>query len=449
MMMVNGFQLLLVLIPLFGSFSQSQCFIEDGYKRYNDYSVLRFIPTNVEQLKFLYDLAHNETFLMERGVDFWTAPGNLNASVDVMLSPEARSQLAPLFKSNLLSPSVMIEDVQRRIDAENEIKGRQSFPFPFGLRGSRPNTKQFFSTYQRYDTIMAMLDNMAKSNNKLNLSVETIGKSFEGRDLKVIKISNGVSNGKRKIWIDAGLHAREWIGPSTAMYFINKLVTSAGKDEAVDQILNKYDIVILPLANPDGYEYTHTTNRMWRKTRSQTNSRWGYICRGTDPNRNWSFKWGTGGSSSNPCSDIFAGPSPFSEPETKAMSQYILKNGPWDMYISFHSYSQLILLPWGWTTDLPEDYNEMYRVAEKAATNLRSLYGTTFTVGSATNLLYVASGGSDDWAYGEAGIKYSYTFELRDTGDHGFVLPEEYIKPTGEETFLAFKTMCDEIYQTS
>lgn len=113
MMMVNGFQLLLVLIPLFGSFSQSQCFIEDGYKRYNDYSVLRFIPTNVEQLKFLYDLAHNETFLMERGVDFWTAPGNLNASVDVMLSPEARSSLAPLFKSNLLNPSVMIDDVQR------------------------------------------------------------------------------------------------------------------------------------------------------------------------------------------------------------------------------------------------------------------------------------------------------------------------------------------------
>lgn len=73
---------------------------------------------------------------------------------------------------------------------------------------------------------MAMLDDMAKSNDKLRLSVEVIGKSFEGRDLKIIKISNGASNGKRKIWIDAGLHAREWIGPSTAMYFINKVSLS-------------------------------------------------------------------------------------------------------------------------------------------------------------------------------------------------------------------------------
>lgn len=111
--MVNGFQLLLLLFTLFVFLSQSQCYIEDGYKRYNDYSVLRFVPTKVEQLKFLYELAQNETFLMERSVDFWTAPGNLNASVDVMMSPEARSQLMPLFKSNLLNPSVMIEDVQR------------------------------------------------------------------------------------------------------------------------------------------------------------------------------------------------------------------------------------------------------------------------------------------------------------------------------------------------
>ncbi|XP_053201673.1 carboxypeptidase B-like [Panonychus citri] len=436
---LNGLFIVLLLINF------SLCFIEDGYKRYNNYSVLRFKPTTTDQLHFLYQLAQNETFLMERSVDFWTEPGSLNSSVDIMLSPEARSTLSPVFASNQLTPSVMIEDVQSRIDAENLIKGRQSLPFPFGVRGSRPNAKQFFSTYQRYDTMMSMLDEIARSNSKV-ATIETIGKSFEGRDLKVIKISSGSSSGKKKIWIDAGLHAREWIGPSTAMYFINKLVTSVGKDENVDSILSKYDIVVLPLANPDGYEYTHTTNRMWRKTRSLTNSRWGYICRGADPNRNWSYKWRTGGSSTNPCSDVYAGSAPFSEPEPKAMSQYILKNGPWHMYISFHSYSQLILLPWGWTTDLPKDYKEMYRVAEKAATSLKSIYDTPYTVGSATNLLYVASGGSDDWAYGEAGVPYSYTFELRDTGDHGFVLPDDLITPTAEETFVAFKTMCDEIY---
>lgn len=70
--------------------------------------------------------------------------------------------------------------------------------------------------------MMSMLDEIARSNSKV-ATIETIGKSFEGRDLKVIKISSGSSSGKKKIWIDAGLHAREWIGPSTAMYFINKV----------------------------------------------------------------------------------------------------------------------------------------------------------------------------------------------------------------------------------
>jgi len=119
------------------------------------------------------------------------------------------------------------------------------------------------------------------------------------------------------------------------------------------------------------------------------------------------------------------------------MSDYILKHKNRIVaYITLHSYSQLILTPWGWTKDLPDAYTDMEKVALSAARALKSLYGTEYTVGSSTRVLYEASGGSDDWAHGAAGIKYSYTVELRDTGDHGFVLPKEQIIPSGEETML-------------
>lgn len=199
---------------------------------------------------------------------------------------------------------------------------------------------------------------------------------------------------------------------------------------------------MLPVSNPDGYEWTHTQDRMWRKTRSRSGTGWDLVCRGTDPNRNFGFHWNEAGASSHPCSDIYAGRQAFSEPETKAMSEYIMKIRDQAIaYISLHSYSQLILTPWGWTKDLPDAYPDQERVALSAATALNSMYHTQYKIGSSTNVLYAAAGGSDDWAHGTAGIKYSYTIELRDTGDHGFVLPKEQIVETGDETFAAILDM--------
>lgn len=110
-------------------------------------------------------------------------------------------------------------------------------------------------------------------------------------------------------------------------------------------------------------------------------------------------------------------------------------------YISLHSYSQLFLTPWGWTKDLPDAYPDQERVAKSAVSALNSMYQTAYQIGSSTNILYAAAGGSDDWAHGTAGIKYSYTIELRDTGENGFVLPKEQIIESGDETFAALLDM--------
>ena len=88
---------------------------------------------------------------------------------------------------------------------------------------------------------------------------------------------------------------REWISPATCSYIMHEMVENSSKYKI---LLNSFDVFIMPSMNPDGYEYTRTRDRMWRKTRS---SNPGYRCKGTDPNRNWGYNWGLKGASTNPC----------------------------------------------------------------------------------------------------------------------------------------------------
>ncbi|RWS15234.1 carboxypeptidase B-like protein [Dinothrombium tinctorium] len=260
-------------------------------------------------------------------------------------------------------------------------------PAPFG-------EKSFFDDFQRLDEILKFIDEL-EADNKGLVSTKSIGKSFEARDLKIMKISNkNDTEIKPIVYIDAGTHAREWITISTAMYIANRLVQDYNYDTSVKKLVNAFDWYILPVANPDGYEYTHTKDRMWRKTRSATKSIWG--CKGVDPNRNWGFHWngkltrfkykmpltsdrwhsqcfpkkqikkivflcGTEvGASGSPCSEIYAGSKAFSEVETKTMANFLTQNkDKIKIFLTLHSYSQLWLTPWGYTSQLPSDYDNL------------------------------------------------------------------------------------------
>lgn len=154
----------------------------------------------------------------------------------------------------------------------------------------------------------------------------------------------------RVIFIEANIHAREWIASATSTWVLNQLLRST--DPEVMNIANNVDWYILPQANPDGYEYTRSSNRNWRKTRSPVS----LICDGVDPNRNFAFNWlikdetGNEGASRAPCSDTYAGPHPFSENETIAINSVFLKyRDQIDVFISLHSYAHMILFPMGHT----------------------------------------------------------------------------------------------------
>ncbi|XP_052864272.1 zinc carboxypeptidase A 1-like [Anopheles cruzii] len=291
--------------------------------------------------------------------------------------------------------------------------------------------------YYPLPEIYAWIDRMVLEHASV-LSVESIGRTYENRDMKVIKLSYG--SGNQGIFVEANIHAREWITSATVTWILNELLTS--EDPRVRYIAENYDWYIVPVSNPDGFEYTHTTDRLWRKTRTPHN----LLCYGTDPNRNFNFQWNNGGTSTTPCSDTYSGPNPESEVEVANLSNYIRSvAGNIRLFLSIHSRGQLILLPFGYN-DAPRPYNyqDLLQVGRRASVDMYKLYSKPYRVGTTADVLYIASGIAVDWAFAAAGIPLSYTFELRDQGEFGFILPAEQIVPNAEELLEAFVGLIDE-----
>jgi murein tripeptide amidase MpaA len=259
---------------------------EDGFRHYNGYSVLRLIPKTKSQLNYLRELENNVIDL-----DFWKGPTQLNRAVDVMVPPHLNYTFNKIFRKRNFEKTVLIDDLEKRIEEERAYK-------PIKLESTRADIiANYFDNYQRISNVYAFLAAIQSGYPSIS-SVVTIGQSYGSRDLRLIKIGvNQASNTKPVIFLEAGIHAREWISPATAQCFAQNLVQGyAANDADIVSILNKFDFYILPVTNVDGYEYTHTNDRMWRKTRKPYTT-----CYGADPNRNFGYQWGGQGASTNPC----------------------------------------------------------------------------------------------------------------------------------------------------
>jgi murein tripeptide amidase MpaA len=325
-----------------------------------------------------------------------------------------------------MDSSVMIENVEEMIQMEK-----------YRRAAYKKAPTAFFDEYQELDAIYDFIDDLAASYPNL-VSTFVLGTTYEGRQIRGIKIQANRGS-KGEFFYNGGIHSREWISPATVLYMANELVTKYGRDANVTYVVDNLDWTIVPVLNPDGYVYTFDGDCLWRKNR-QPNS--GSICVGTDLNRNWPFQWNTGGSSANPCSDSYHGPSANSGPETKAATTYLANAGSrLKGYIDFHAYSQLLMFSWGYTTQLTADHSFLSRVGTSAANALTDVYGTDYDVGSIANIIYVASGSSADYTYGQLKVKSSFAFELRDKGRYGFLLPPDQIIPSGIETFEALKVL--------
>ncbi|XP_029472695.1 carboxypeptidase A1-like [Rhinatrema bivittatum] len=384
------------------------------------HQVLRISPADEAQVAAVLELEQLEHLQL----DFWQTSAEPRRPVDIRV-PFASLQAVKIFlESNDIPYSIMIEDLQSLLDEEQSEMLR--------ARSVAYSTDTFnYAAYHTLDEIHAFQDMLVLENPGLVSKIQ-IGTSFEGRPLYVLKFSSGGTK-RPAFWIDTGIHSREWVTQASGIWFAKKIVDDYGRDEAFTSILNTMDIYLEIVTNPDGFAFTHSKNRMWRKTRS-INA--GSSCIGVDPNRNWDSAFGGAGASGNPCSETYRGPRAHSESEVKAIADFVQAHGNIKGFVSIHSYSQLLLFPYGYTNVRAADFQELNALAKTAVDALSSSYGTQYRYGSIITTIYQASGGTIDWTY-DHGIKYSYTFELRDTGRYGFALPANQIIPTAEETWLA------------
>lgn len=185
--------------------------------------------------------------------------------------------------------------------------------------------------------------------------------------------------------------------------------------------------------------YTQSTNRLWRKNRQPGPSN--STCVGRDINRNWEFAWNpsSSGASSDPCGQTYGGEAPSDSPENQGLDGLVRElrdTSGIKLYIDWHSYGQYFLFPYGYneTIYLPQ-LGKWSRTGSLMSEEIRdsSDRRTTFTFGPGGAILYRSVGNSRDHVYSVGGADFSWTIELPDTGEFGFVLPPEQIRPTVEE----------------
>jgi len=379
--------------------------------------VVRLVVTEESDLLFLQEQYENN-----RSLDFWIEPFRLG-NIDVRVTEADFASFSEVLTKRNIAHEINIDNVQELVD--QQMWRDPSEPQAFGLL--KYNTLADIQTY---------LSDFAASHPGVARVVE-VGRSYEGRPILAVVISNNPTGTNRVLWIQAGIHAREWIAPATALYMMTKSLDDPDTALTWEAIYNNAEVYWIPNLNVDGYLYSWTGDRMWRKTR-RPNA--GSSCFGTDANRNYELGWGGPGSSPQFCSETYRGTSFNSEREVQTTTTF-LSNLPKSVvgFICLHSYSQLWLSPWGSWTESTTHAALQNSLGSQAVTAIRNGgYNTVYTYGPISTTLYIASGGSVDWAYGGLGTIYSFTPELRDTGSWGFLLPENQIEPSGIETNEAF-----------
>lgn len=384
--------------------------------RYDHYRLYELTPNCNEHLEFLKDIEFNSDSYI-----FILGARTINSSVVVIVAPHKFADFDLVLNVENIDYRIVANNVQSLIDDESFINSRTTENFGW-------------TTYYPLESIYKWIDSIFEQYPNVTSPI-FVGMTYEGREIKGVKIS--YKSGNPGIFIEGGIHAREWISPAITTFLINSLLSS--KNDSIRNIAENFDWYIIPSSNPDGYVYSHTSNRFWRKTRKP----YGNNCYGVDPNRNWDFHFGEVGVGRNPCSQIYPGPKAFSEVEMKSYADYLSSlKGKIHTFISFHSYSQLLLFPYGHTSEKVDNFDDLMAIGNSAISALARRYGTRYKVGDIYNTIYPVSGGSMDWIYGKLLVRLCYTFELRPVSSfNGFELPANEIIPTALETIDSIVAM--------
>ncbi len=359
------------------------------------------------------------------GVDVW---GILpSRKVDVMVT---KKQLKNLKSFLDIEYQVIVHDVDELVTMSQDSKDETLHSAD---QLSIVKKKKWFSKYHDYKSIKNYFEALSNQHESLEF-LPSIGQTFEHRDIFALKYSNSSKSisERKKVWIQAGIHAREWISHAVLQYIVTQLVTS--QPNATQDI----DFIFIPIVNPDGYVYSWERDRLWRKNRRAD---FGNGV-GVDLNRNFPTGWGGSGSSSSPFSEIYQGPSAASEKETQILTKLFKEENP-DLAIDLHAYSQLILRPFGYRSEPAPNEAQAARLSNILAKGIKQVHGKTYVPEREIDL-YQASGTDEDFWASEGAL--AFTIELRPSssdgfGGDGFILSPEQIVETGQEIYAGLLAM--------
>lgn len=343
-------------------------------------------------------------------------------AVDFRVAPDAFTALS----ESGVPFTVLIENVQALVDAE-----RAAITAP-ALRGG-----DWFETYKNLAAVNAYADTLIAARPDL-ISRVTVATLPSGKTISALRIcsrpAGAASSDLPGVFIYSCQHAREWITVMAAMYAADKMVRTYDSDPSTRRLVDNVEFWIVPVANPDGYEHTWTTQRLWRKNR-RANADGSF---GVDLNRNWGHQFGGPGSSGTPNSDTYRGPSAFSEAETSALRAFALARPNIVWALDVHSYGQLLLEPWGYDYALPRDTRSFAQISARVQEAMFAVAQKPYRAGNLYRALYPASGSSVDWFTGVV-QNFGTSFELRDTGASGFLLPSNQIIPASAECYAGIR----------
>lgn len=376
------------------------------------------------------DVSRVKNIIQELSLSTWNGAPKDNSEVDVVVPADKFLQ----FESSTadLDSSIMHANLGASIARETD--------YQVYAVGSANST--WFNSYHPYADHIQFLNDL-KNSYPSNSEIVTIGNSLQGRPITGIHFyGTGLKNTKPAVVLHGTVHAREWITTMVTEYFAYSFLSGFASNTDIRTLLNKYDFYIFPVVNPDGFVYTQTNDRLWRKNRQSTS---GSSCLGHDINRNWNYQWSTpGGSSTDPCAQDFRGSAAADAPETVVLANFVNKLAAsaqkLKLFIDYHSYSQLFMTPYGYSCSIVTSNNAEYQsLAQGVAAAIKGVYGTVFKTGPICPTIYQVSGSSVDYLADVTKAQYSFTSELRDTGNYGFVLPANQILPSGVEAFAGFR----------
>ncbi len=338
--------------------------------------------------------------------DVITCDGSGIGTFDIAVKPEHYAALV----ASGIKHTVVIQDIQAHMDKIWADDAR--------IRAT--DDPSWFATYRTLAELEARMQFYATGYPAL-ATFSTIGTSIQGRTIKMLRITGPGSTTNRPAFIiQANQHAREWITPHAAMYMIDRFCETYATDNRIKNIVDNIDFYIIVSTNPDGYEYSRTTNASWRKNRRANSNNPAGGCStnfGVDLNRNWGYQWGFDNLGSSPTcsSDTYRGVGAFSEPELtglKSLVDSLAAQGRLKVHLDLHTNGQAILSPWGFrTSPAPTDLPLMNTLGQLMHNAMLTVRGTDYPYGQGSVILYLANGCTRDYTYGTFG-KMAWTIEL-------------------------------------